>query len=530
MKKIASIVMCLVLIFSCFGLIAFAETTGTGESSSITSSDTTVEVPEVSVSIAPEAQTLNYIGNKFVIKTNIDSNIESNQFSVSYISKNPAVATVTKIEKDEKVEWTVEAVGSGETEIVSTVSLEENGIEYKFNAVCRVKVIGAVVQKVEFTPATHIFKKLGETKQIDITKIIVTPSNVPAAEATFTSENKRVVTVDNTGLMTAVGAGETTVTIKCDTYVGNIFVSVNPVGVTRFEGKTRYETAIEISKATFADNSARNVVLAYGENYPDALAAAPLARTLGAPILLTNGKTITTEVRNEIKRLGADNIYIIGGENVISKKVEKDLDIEYRVSRIYGETRYHTSLKIANILFGKVERFDEIFLVSGENYPDALTISSIAAEKNCPILYVNRSGQISNEVLDFIESVGCPRVTLIGGNSVISSDVSVLLKCHAVSRVERLGGADRYETALLVANYYGYNTNNICVATGENYPDALTGSIYSCATQKPLFIVPKNIADNSKFNNYFTGKTISTITIFGGSNAVSDTVIDQIIY
>lgn len=56
----------------------------------------------------------------------------------------------------------------------------------------------------------------------------------------------------------------------------------------RLAGLNRYETAIEISQAAFPeDDSVDNVVLARGDDFPDALAGVPLANDLEAPILLT---------------------------------------------------------------------------------------------------------------------------------------------------------------------------------------------------------------------------------------------------
>lgn len=63
--------------------------------------------------------------------------------------------------------------------------------------------------------------------------------------------------------------------------------SINIPGLeaaTRYAGSDRYETALEITKA-FGEFD--EIILAHGTNYPDALSAVPLAKKLGAPILLT---------------------------------------------------------------------------------------------------------------------------------------------------------------------------------------------------------------------------------------------------
>jgi hypothetical protein len=80
----------------------------------------------------------------------------------------------------------------------------------------------------------------------------------------------------------------------------------------RCAGAGRFETATEISKAEFT--TAKTVILAYGMNYADALAGVPLAKKLDAPILLTNTKSLDVSTADEIKRLKAEKVIILGGE------------------------------------------------------------------------------------------------------------------------------------------------------------------------------------------------------------------------
>ena len=97
---------------------------------------------------------------------------------------------------------------------------------------------------------------------------------------------------------------------------------------SRIYGADRYKTAVEISKA-FKSNLNKDVdtiVLASGEDYPDALCAGPLASSKNAAILLTNSKTLNEDTKEYIKaNTNIKNIIIVGGERSISSSVEDEL-------------------------------------------------------------------------------------------------------------------------------------------------------------------------------------------------------------
>jgi hypothetical protein len=92
--------------------------------------------------------------------------------------------------------------------------------------------------------------------------------------------------------------------------------------VTRLQGPNRYETAAAVSRYTFP-NGAPIVVVASGTNFPDALVAAPFG--VRGPILLTERDRLPIATANEIKRLGAKEIIIVGGTAAVSQAVENDL-------------------------------------------------------------------------------------------------------------------------------------------------------------------------------------------------------------
>ena len=98
-----------------------------------------------------------------------------------------------------------------------------------------------------------------------------------------------------------------------------IVAAIGPYNPVEIAGATRYETAIEASMEAFpngltADSDGRKtVIVATGENWPDALGGAALAGAYDGPILLTPAAGLPQSVMDEIARLGK-NLTPLGGE------------------------------------------------------------------------------------------------------------------------------------------------------------------------------------------------------------------------
>ena len=115
--------------------------------------------------------------------------------------------------------------------------------------------------------------------------------------------------------------------------------------LVRLSGITRYDTMSRIVDTVFP-KSASTVVVASGENYPDALAASGFAGVLDAPILMTDPQYLSNQTKDQISRLKPERIIIIGGQNAVSGNVEQSLAQYATVQRIGGVTRSDTALKL----------------------------------------------------------------------------------------------------------------------------------------------------------------------------------------
>ena len=215
--------------------------------------------------------------------------------------------------------------------------------------------------------------------------------------------------------------------------------------------------------------------------------AGPLAAKYNAPILLTSTQELNQDTLAELKRLGTSHVIIVGGTGVVSGKIESKLKSEgiQVVERIWGIDRYETSVKIAE----RVGVSSTVALATAWDFPDALSISSIASSKKMPILLTDK-GTLPQVVKTYIDSREVTKTYLIGGTGVISDIIKGL-----VPNPVRLGGIDRYETNVEVMKAFAgeYNFNNLYLTVayglkGDEFADALTGSVLAAKTSSPVLL------------------------------------------
>jgi spore germination protein YaaH/putative cell wall-binding protein len=280
----------------------------------------------------------------------------------------------------------------------------------------------------------------------------------------------------------------------------------------RLAGSDRYLTAIQISQAGWS--SSVNVVLARGDNFPDALAGAVLANKLEAPLLLTDCDHLRPEVETEIKRLGATRVYLLGGaQGALSTAIETRLTaLKISFQRLQGPDRYGTAANIARMT-GAPDA--EAFLVTGYKFADALSISSYAAAHNIPILMTD-TNSLPTETDKILKELQIKKITIAGGSGAVSLAVENSLKNSGYT-TERIQGADRYETNVKVIQNLNFDLTGVFFATGENYPDALAGAVLAAQQNQPIFLIQdKLIPDQTSAYLNTLRPQIQQFTIFGG--------------
>jgi putative cell wall-binding protein len=298
-------------------------------------------------------------------------------------------------------------------------------------------------------------------------------------------------------------------------------VAASTIVRKRLWGATRYETAAAISNTGW--KTSVYAVLASGEDFPDALCSAPLAKKLNnAPILLTQKDALNSSAEQQLQRLGVKTVYIVGGTGVISTDIEKRVkELGMDVIRIAGADRYETSVKVAE----QVGFDGQIVIASGENFADALSIAPIAAEKNMPIL-LTRASAIPESVKTYLSNKDISSSYIIGGAGAVSDEA-----IKDIKNTKRLWGASRYETntAVLSEFYSSISHTNIYIASGDNYADAVSGAALAAANNSGMILTGSTLGNSA--GNFLSSRMMGgvQIYIYGGTGAVTDTAVNQIL-
>lgn len=301
--------------------------------------------------------------------------------------------------------------------------------------------------------------------------------------------------------------------------------------VTRLGALDRYSTSAQVAISNW-NNGSNNVVLVAGEGYADAISASSLAKTLDAPILLTKSNILSSDTQSALNTLKPKNIYIVGGTASVSQSIRNTLKKSYDLVELGGKTRYETNVAVANELVNNHGvSADNVMVVGGQNFSDALSIAPIAAVKGEILLLADNNSNDISQQLNFIKA-NKSKATIIGTSNVINDNI--YSKFSAINRVD--GGSDRFDTNLKILNYYKSDLKNdkmyIANATGNGYADALVASVLSGKYTAPLVLTDKENTQNTDNAISYITKNIdgnkTIVNIVGGTAVVPDTIVNII--
>lgn len=290
--------------------------------------------------------------------------------------------------------------------------------------------------------------------------------------------------------------------------------SVQP-SLTVLGGATRFETAVELSKSKF--DSSDYVVLINKNSIFDGISATPLATAVKAPILYTEAKYIQESTKQEIKRLSAKNVIIIGGEGVVTGNVVNELKSigVSNIVRLGGATRYDTALEVAKYINSNCYGVSEIFLVNGTADADAMSVAAVGGKNNMPIL-LTETNKMHTNTYNWLKSKNLLNAYIIGGTGVVSNNVLNIL--NSITRLNisnnRVGGATRQDTnALIINRFYGKNLEVVYAARSHILFDALAVGPIAALDNAPVVLINTDI--NSSQKTVLEGKTVKKIVQAG---------------
>ncbi|WP_099203445.1 cell wall-binding repeat-containing protein [Miniphocaeibacter massiliensis] len=288
------------------------------------------------------------------------------------------------------------------------------------------------------------------------------------------------------------------------------------LNVTRILGSDRYKTAVKVSRQEFSIS--KYAIIASGEGYADALTGGTLSVYIKAPILLVRKNYIPEEVKEELKRLNVDEVFVLGGEAVISKKVVGDIKkIVPKVQTLVGADRYGTASKVAEkkyeLTYGSQAMGDSSVGFDGYNFAEGLPAAPFVGQMEGTYLMPYKPGGLLPEI--------------VIGNIEIEEE-----KEFPEYNYTRISGNNIYGTAVEVAKkykeYLNKDIDTIILVSGTNYPDALTSSVL-CGNRKAAILLTEEKKLSIETKNYIQeNRNIKNIVIVGGEAAISNNVENEL--
>ena len=298
------------------------------------------------------------------------------------------------------------------------------------------------------------------------------------------------------------------------------------IGIRRIYGNTRYQTSVNVVDV-FRDlrgtGRLDNIILATGEDFPDALSGSYLSGQTGAPILLvkqSRAAKVREYIRENVKEGGT--VYVLGGTGAFPEDWLKGLEA-FHVVRLAGNTRYATNLAVLKAV--GIADGSEVLIATGENYADSLS----AAPTGKPLFLVKT--KLTNAQKAFLKDLAgqdCT-FTILGGTGAVSESIAEEIAAVIGKSPERVSGKTRYETSSLIAERYFENSKYAVLAYGENFPDSLSGGPVAYMLDAPLLLVKPTNAGTKYARAYLQQKGIAEGLVLGGPALIDDDTVTNLI-
>lgn len=359
-----------------------------------------------------------------------------------------------------------------------------------------------------------------------------------------------------------------------------------PAPSSRVAGADRIDTAVALSKKAFRDG-AETVVIAPATYYQEALVASPLAATVDGPVLLAwpNGSpqqgAISDTVAAEIDRLGADHAIVVGaarriGNDVVDELVAKTGLRADDIRRVGDADPGVLSAEVAEVILAAqgvdvpagtdgrrstqvrqvlqlppLERqvasreaaaangdapapVDPLLAAgvhpSGLGWPDALAASVLGSRQLAPVL-LTPSDDLHPQVARILSADGVRTARIVGGRHAVDAGVQTEVERRTGRAARRLAGEDRYATSQAVQAEIqrdGASMRTLSVATGQDFPDALTAGPALARLDRSFVLVHGSLVHEG-VQSWIRGnaRAIERLEVIGGPNAVVETVLRE---
>ncbi|MCR1953591.1 family 10 glycosylhydrolase [Clostridioides mangenotii] len=236
------------------------------------------------------------------------------------------------------------------------------------------------------------------------------------------------------------------------------------------------------------------------------------------------------EIKGSMYFSAKDIINSTSLQNDLKKLYPKDEEVapeNVKVEKLEGDTRYETAVEISKK--GWANGSDTVVLVNGYSIVDGITSTPLATTNEAPTLLVEKD-KVATSTTNELKRLNPKHVILIGGENSIGTKVeSVIKDLGSDITIDRVGGSDRYETSLLIAEKVAEknDVNKVYVTSGIGEADSLSIASKAGAEKQPIVLASKDDI-NSGIYDWIKDKEVKDAYFIGGTASLSDKVISKV--
>lgn len=305
---------------------------------------------------------------------------------------------------------------------------------------------------------------------------------------------------------------------------------VASAAVERLAGTCRYSTNLALNQKRMKPN--KPLFIATGVDFPDALSIGPAVAKEGGSLMLASADRLLPGALELIKKNTPSAIYIVGGESAVSNCVASAAAVAAGkgaggYTRISGSDRYSTSIAIFQAFFAG-KNPSTVFVATGSNFPDALSAAAAGGAVGAPVLLVNGASapSLTQPQKAALTQSKTKNVQIVGGPGVVNPGIEASLKASGYT-TSRLNGSDRYGTNAAVNRYVskavGSSVTDMWVATGRNFPDALSAAAPAGNSNSRLVLSGGTCLPSGSVAGMITD-TLDRVHLIGGTGALSPAI------
>ncbi|HEY3318244.1 MAG TPA: cell wall-binding repeat-containing protein [Coriobacteriia bacterium] len=295
------------------------------------------------------------------------------------------------------------------------------------------------------------------------------------------------------------------------------------ITVDRIAGPDRVRTSLAVAAAGFP--TSHDVVFASAFSFPDALAASALAGALDAPVVLVGAGPLPSGTLATLTWMDAVDGWVVGGEPAVSRATFASIAtaLPGTTTRVAGTDRYRTAAAVASAVTSIAGTPQRVFVVSGVNFPDALSVGPAAYASASPVLFATPAG-IPQPTLDALRASGATQTVIVGGTSAVWPGAE-----GALPAPSRISGTDRYATSRAFADWAVrdgvLSADRPLLVTGASFPDGLSAAPLAGIRRSPVLLVRRYTLDQAR---PFLGAHLADVlraTAIGGETVVDYSVM-----